>query len=132
VHTVLLLSVCPGFGGQEFMSSVLPKVACLRARSRSIDIEVDGGINQENAHMVAAAGANAVVAGTTVFCWAKAARGDGAGACGFDSWGHSSRQCVKCWNFVLFPCMTSGRGFNLSYLHPVVQLCYRRHGLGIK
>jgi ribulose-phosphate 3-epimerase len=67
VDTVLLLSVRPGFGGQKFMPSVLPKVETLRLHFPGINIEVDGGINLENASMVAAAGANALVAGTTVF-----------------------------------------------------------------
>ncbi|KAL4523089.1 hypothetical protein Ndes2437B_g00232 [Nannochloris sp. 'desiccata'] len=67
VDTVLLLSVRPGFGGQKFMPSVLPKVEALRLHFPGINIEVDGGINLENASMVAAAGANALVAGTTVF-----------------------------------------------------------------
>jgi ribulose-phosphate 3-epimerase len=67
VDTVLLLSVRPGFGGQKFMPSVLPKVKALRTRFPSVNIEVDGGINLENASLVAAAGANALVAGTTVF-----------------------------------------------------------------
>ena len=49
------------------MPSVLPKVRALRARAATINIEVDGGINLENAGMVAGAGANALVAGTTVF-----------------------------------------------------------------
>lgn len=67
VDTVLLLSVRPGFGGQKFMPSVLPKVEALRATFPWVNIEVDGGINLENAGVVAAAGANALVAGTTVF-----------------------------------------------------------------
>jgi ribulose-phosphate 3-epimerase len=67
VDTVLLLSVRPGFGGQKFMPSVLPKVETLRLHFPGINIEVDGGINLENASMVAASGANALVAGTTVF-----------------------------------------------------------------
>jgi ribulose-phosphate 3-epimerase len=67
INTVLLLSVRPGFGGQKFMPSVLPKVKALRARYPGINIEVDGGITAENAGMVARAGANALVAGTTVF-----------------------------------------------------------------
>jgi ribulokinase/ribulose-phosphate 3-epimerase len=67
IDTVLLLSVRPGFGGQKFMPSVLPKVEALRARYPGINIEVDGGITAENAGMVARAGANALVAGTTVF-----------------------------------------------------------------
>lgn len=67
VDTVLLLSVRPGFGGQKFMPSVLPKVEALRSNFPWVNIEVDGGINLENAASVAAAGANALVAGTTVF-----------------------------------------------------------------
>ena len=67
MDTVLLLSVKPGFGGQKFMPSVIPKVEKLRKRNKIINIEVDGGINLENAPIVAKAGANALVAGTTVF-----------------------------------------------------------------
>ena len=67
VDTVLLLSVRPGFGGQKFMPSVLPKVQTLRMHFPWVNIEVDGGINLENAESVAVAGANVLVAGTTVF-----------------------------------------------------------------
>lgn len=67
LDTVLLLSVKPGFGGQKFMPSVIPKVEKIRKRNRQINIEVDGGINLENAPTVAKAGANVLVAGTTVF-----------------------------------------------------------------
>jgi ribulose-phosphate 3-epimerase len=71
VDTVLLLSVRPGFGGQKFMPSVIPKVESLRKAFPWVNIEVDGGINTENAFMVAAAGANVLVAGTTVFAGPK-------------------------------------------------------------
>ena len=71
VDTVLLLSVRPGFGGQKFMPSVLPKVAALRGAFPWVNIEVDGGITLDNAGAVAAAGANALVAGTTVFAGPK-------------------------------------------------------------
>lgn len=67
LDTVLLLSVKPGFGGQKFMPSVIPKVESIRKRNKTINIEVDGGINLENAPIVAKAGANVLVAGTTVF-----------------------------------------------------------------
>ena len=67
VDTVLLLSVRAGFGGQKFQPCVLPKVAALRSRFPAINIIVDGGITLDNAADVAAAGANALVAGTTVF-----------------------------------------------------------------
>jgi ribulose-phosphate 3-epimerase len=74
VDTVLLLSVRPGFGGQKFMPGVLPKVAALRARFAG-NIIVDGGINLHNAGSVAAAGANVLVAGTTVFAGPKPPEG---------------------------------------------------------
>lgn len=66
VDTVLLLAVRAGFGGQKFNPAVLPKVAAVRAAFNG-HIIVDGGITLENAASVAAAGANALVAGTTVF-----------------------------------------------------------------
>ena len=53
------------------MPEVLPKVAALRERFPDIHIEVDGGITADNAAVVAAAGANALVAGTTVFAGSK-------------------------------------------------------------
>ena len=71
LDTVLFLSVKPGFGGQKFMPSVIPKVEAVRKRNKVINIEVDGGINLENAPLVAEAGANALVAGTTVFAGPK-------------------------------------------------------------
>lgn len=71
LDTVLLLSVKPGFGGQKFMPSVIPKVKFIREKNKRINIEVDGGINLENAALVAEAGANALVAGTTVFAGPK-------------------------------------------------------------
>lgn len=72
IDTVLLLSVRPGFGGQKFMPSVLPKVKALRDRyGAKINIEVDGGITADNALSVASAGANVLVAGTTVFAGPK-------------------------------------------------------------
>ncbi|PRW57267.1 carbohydrate kinase [Chlorella sorokiniana] len=67
VDTVLLLAVRAGFGGQKFGPAVLPKVAALRSRFPRINIIVDGGITLDNAALVAEAGANALVAGTTVF-----------------------------------------------------------------
>ena len=68
---VLLMTVNPGFGGQKFIRSVLPKIAELRkianARGCGCDIEVDGGITLPAAREVAEAGANVIVAGTAVF-----------------------------------------------------------------
>lgn len=66
---VLLMSVNPGFGGQSFIPSVVDKVRRVKAMigSRKIDIEVDGGVTAETAPLVAAAGANVLVAGSAVF-----------------------------------------------------------------
>jgi ribulose-phosphate 3-epimerase len=68
---VLVMSVNPGFGGQEFLPEVLPKIRALRhlCDERELDpwIEVDGGQDVDNARRAIAAGANAIVAGTAVF-----------------------------------------------------------------
>ena len=63
---VLMMTVEPGFGGQKFMSEVIPKIRQLRSIYDK-DIEVDGGINKETAKEVIEAGANVLVAGTFVF-----------------------------------------------------------------
>lgn len=68
---VLIMSVNPGFGGQKFITNTIKKVAdtkdlILRKKSTAI-IEVDGGVNQDNAPLLAAAGAGALVAGSFVF-----------------------------------------------------------------
>lgn len=68
VDQVLVMSVQPGFGGQDFNSRVLEKVCWIRRRGpESLDIAVDGGINPRTAREVVAAGANILVAGTAVF-----------------------------------------------------------------
>ena len=64
---VLCLSVEPGFGGQSFITSVLPKIAALRARCPRLDIQVDGGVNARTVREAARAGANVLVAGSAVF-----------------------------------------------------------------
>ena len=68
---VLLMSVNPGFGGQAFIESTLPKIELLRQRidasGRDIWLEVDGGVNVRNIRRVVAAGADTVVAGSAVF-----------------------------------------------------------------
>ena len=68
---VLLMSVNPGFGGQQFIASVLPKIAETRRRiaatGRDIWLEVDGGIKVENIGEVAGAGADTFVAGSAIF-----------------------------------------------------------------
>jgi ribulose-phosphate 3-epimerase len=64
---VLIMSVFAGFGGQKFMSSVLPKVRELRAMGYDGEISFDGGIAPGTIADAAAAGANVFVAGTAVF-----------------------------------------------------------------
>ncbi len=68
---VLLMSVNPGFGGQQFIRSVLPKVSEVRKRidktGRDIWLEVDGGIKTENIADAARAGADTFVAGSAIF-----------------------------------------------------------------
>lgn len=71
VELVLVMTVNPGFGGQEFIASTLPKIRQVRGmieeRGLHCDLEVDGGINLETAPHVAEAGANVMVAGTSVY-----------------------------------------------------------------
>ncbi len=68
---VLVMSVEPGFGGQKFMPSALPKLEALRKEidrlGLNIDLEIDGGINDETAPLAVKAGANVLVAGSYVF-----------------------------------------------------------------
>lgn len=68
---ILLMSVFPGFGGQKFIPEVLPKleqVANMISKSgKQIDLEIDGGITEENVRLVKDAGANVIVAGSTIF-----------------------------------------------------------------
>src|SRR5512142_1982831 len=71
VDLVLLMSVNPGFGGQSFIASALPKIAEARRRiaaaGRDIWLEVDGGVKAENIAEVARAGADTFVAGSAIF-----------------------------------------------------------------
>jgi ribulose-phosphate 3-epimerase len=71
VDMVLLMSVNPGFGGQSFIPSTLPKIAEARKiidrSGRAIRLEVDGGIKVDNIGAVAAAGADTFVAGSAIF-----------------------------------------------------------------
>ena len=71
IDLVLIMSVNPGFGGQKFMPEVLTKVKELKKiqkeKGLNFDIEIDGGINFDNAKIVIEAGANILVSGTTIF-----------------------------------------------------------------
>jgi ribulose-phosphate 3-epimerase len=71
IDMVLLMSVNPGFGGQSFIPSVLPKITRVRElidrSGRDIRLEVDGGVKVDNIEAVAAAGADTFVAGSAIF-----------------------------------------------------------------
>ncbi|HLG67966.1 MAG TPA: ribulose-phosphate 3-epimerase [Acidimicrobiales bacterium] len=71
VDLVLCMTVFPGFAGQSFIPDVLAKVARVREaidrRGLAVDLEVDGGIDEQTAPLAAAAGANVLVAGSAVF-----------------------------------------------------------------
>jgi ribulose-phosphate 3-epimerase len=71
VDLILVMSVNPGFGGQSFIETALPKIEKLRkkidATGRDIILEVDGGVNAKTASRVIEAGATALVAGTAVY-----------------------------------------------------------------
>ena len=70
---VLVMTVEPGFGGQAFNAAMLDKVRALRGMGFAGEIEVDGGVNMDNAPLLAAAGADTLVMGTTFFRAADAA-----------------------------------------------------------
>ena len=71
VDQVLVMTVNPGFGGQRFIQSMLPKIETIRdwidTRSLDVDLEVDGGVSSETILAAASAGADVFVAGTAVF-----------------------------------------------------------------
>jgi len=66
---VLIMSVNPGFGGQSFIPESLNKLRQAKAliAGRDIDLEVDGGVTADNAHQIVAAGANVLVAGSSIY-----------------------------------------------------------------
>ena len=68
---VLLMTVNPGFGGQSFIESGLPKIRALKKmiddKGLNIDIQVDGGIKVDNVKKIIKAGANIIVAGSAIF-----------------------------------------------------------------
>lgn len=71
VDLVLVMSVEPGFGGQKMIPECLDKLTVIRRmvqeKGLNVDIEVDGGIKQDNVHLALEAGANVIVAGSAVF-----------------------------------------------------------------
>lgn len=67
IDLVLIMTVNPGFAGQSFIPSALPKIQELRALAPQLDIEVDGGIKVDNIASVCQAGANVIVSGSGVF-----------------------------------------------------------------
>jgi ribulose-phosphate 3-epimerase len=71
VELVLVMTVNPGFGGQDFIPETLPKIRqirkMLRERKQPAEVEVDGGINAKTARLVVEAGANVLVAGSAVY-----------------------------------------------------------------
>jgi ribulose-phosphate 3-epimerase len=71
IDLVLVMSVNPGFGGQSFLHSQLRKISEIRQKinnlGKKIEIEVDGGINEETAKLVVAAGADVLVSGSYIF-----------------------------------------------------------------
>jgi len=78
IDVILLMSVNPGFGGQEFIPEVLPKLTEARARikaaKRDIRLEIDGGVKVENCAAIARAGADTFVSGSAIFGSADYAR----------------------------------------------------------
>jgi ribulose-phosphate 3-epimerase len=69
VDLILIMSVNPGYGGQQFIPAAVDKIRRVAALAggRPIDIEVDGGVTADNTALVTQAGANALVAGSAVF-----------------------------------------------------------------
>lgn len=69
IDNILIMTVEPGFGGQKFMSAMLPKIAETKnlIACRNISLEVDGGINPETAKLCVEHGANVLVAGSAIF-----------------------------------------------------------------
>ena len=67
VDMILVMTVEPGFGGQAFLDSALPKIKAIRELVPNLLISVDGGINARTVHSAVEAGANVLVAGSAVF-----------------------------------------------------------------
>jgi len=71
IDLLLIMTVNPGFGGQEFIEGMLPKISDARRMvertGRSIDVAVDGGVDAETSRRIVSAGANLLIAGNSVF-----------------------------------------------------------------
>ena len=71
IDLLLIMTVNPGFGGQQYITSMEPKITAardmIRKSGKNIDLEVDGGIKASNVKRVVEAGANIVVMGTEIF-----------------------------------------------------------------
>lgn len=67
VDMALVMTVNPGFGGQKFIADCVDKIKYIREKAPELDIQVDGGINLDNVSVVLDAGANVIVAGSSVF-----------------------------------------------------------------
>lgn len=71
IDMVLLMSVNPGFGGQSFIPEVLPKIRSVKDMAQqfnpTLEIEIDGGVNEETAKLCIEAGANVLVAGSAIY-----------------------------------------------------------------
>ena len=70
IDLILVMTVNPGFGGQKFLSNQLTKIKNIKdnfIKNKNIDLEVDGGVNFQNSINLVQAGANVLVAGTTIF-----------------------------------------------------------------
>ena len=67
IDLLLIMTVNPGFGGQEFIPAMLDKIRAARETAPELDISVDGGVNLETCSQIVAAGANVLVAGSFVF-----------------------------------------------------------------
>lgn len=67
IDLVLLMSVNPGKAGQKFQEKVIPKIIALRQKHPGVKIEIDGGVSPQNAKILAQAGANILVAGSSIF-----------------------------------------------------------------
>jgi len=64
---ILIMTVNPGFGGQDFLNESVDKIKQLREKYKDVNIEVDGGINLETAQLVIKAGANILISGSAIF-----------------------------------------------------------------